>query len=399
MQEETPRRKRRWPRITIVAGIVLVLLAAAGLFGVAWWASDQAVKPNHDPANHPTYPDTVLDVRDTGSGKTVVLSASSPMTHRRGTYWLAWREGSARIGDITAQAPDSVERPLLDGPVPPKGTPVAVTMVVPSDPKIGIGLDFTEVSVPTELGPAPAWFVPATGPAESTWVIAVHGQNGRRNALTPVLPTYHRLGLPVLAITYRNDDGAPASEDGLMHLGESEWRDLESAVRYAQGQGARRIFLHAASNGGQIAGQFLARSPLAGMVTSVLMDAPTSSMRRVGEHSAEQYGAPGFATWLTGQVIKWRTGMDLEQLDLLNHPPAVKPPTLLLQGDADTQVPVQLSRDFFASAQRVGWPMEYHEFPGAEHVETWNSDPLRYEKLLADFVTRTVLTSPPGQRN
>ena len=129
----------------------------------------------------------------------------------------------------------------------------------------------------TELGPAPAWYVPASG---STWVIAVHGQNARRNAMVAI-PIFHRLGLPVLAITYRNDEGAPASADGLMHYGESEYRDLESAVRYAQSKGAKRVVLYGGSMGGMIVGQFLARSPLAGVVTATLLDSPLLSMPMV----------------------------------------------------------------------------------------------------------------------
>jgi alpha-beta hydrolase superfamily lysophospholipase len=297
------------------------------------------------------------------------------------------------MGDIVAQSPGSVERPLLDGALPTIGSAVSVVGTMPSDPKTTLGLDYSEAMVPTELGPAPAWFVPATGPADSTWVIAVHGQNGRRKAMMAIAPTLHRLGLPILAITYRNDEGAPASPDGLLHLGGTEWRDVESAVHYALDKGARRVVLYGASNGGQIAGQFLVHSPLAGTVTSMLLDAPTSSMPRVGEYVGGQYGAPRVLAKQVDQIIDWRTGDDLEQLDLLSHPPAVKPPTLLVQGDADTQAAAQMNRDFAAAGTRVGWPIQYEEFPGAEHTESWNSNPPRYEKLVTDYVTRTVLAA------
>jgi dienelactone hydrolase len=393
-QTEPPRRKHRWVRITIVSGVALLVLLAVGTFGISWLAVSQQIVPAHG-----QHLETVLAVKDVDSGKDVVITANTRPARRHGTYWLSWDGASARMGDIVAQSPDSVERPLLDGALPTIGSAVHVGGPMPSDPKTTLGLDYSEVMVPTELGPAPAWFVPATGPADSTWVIAVHGQNGRRKAMMPIAPTFHRLGLPVLAITYRNDEGAPASPDGLLHLGGSEWRDVESAVRYAQGNGARRVVLYGGSNGGQIIGQFLVHSPLAGVVTSMLLDAPTSSMPRVAEYvGGEQYGAPGVVIWLFDQIIDWRTGEDFEQLDLLRHPPAIKPPTLLIQGDADTQSPAQMNRDFSVAGKEMGWPMQYEEFPGAEHTESWNSDHLRYEKLVTGFFTSTVLTpaAPTG---
>jgi hypothetical protein len=382
-----PRLERRWLRITIGAGVSLTVLLLAGTFGVSWWAASQQIVPDHG-----QHIETVLDVKVVGSEKHVVITANTSPARRHGTYWLSWGGGSARMGDVVAQSPDSVQRPLLEGALPTIGSAVFVGGSMPSDPKTTLGLDYSEVMVPTELGPAPAWFIPATAPAHSTWVIAVHGQHGRRKAVTPIAPAFHRLGLPMLAITYRNDEGAPASPDGLLHLGGTEWRDLESAVRYAQDNGARRVVLYGASNGGQIVGQFLVHSPLAGVVTSILLDAPTSSMPRVGEYvGGEQYGAPGVVVDLVGHIIDWRTGGDLEQLDLLNHPPVIKPPTLLIQGDTDTQAPTQMNRDFAAAGKRMGWLMQYEEFPGAEHTESWNSDNLRYEKLVTDFFTRTVL--------
>jgi uncharacterized protein len=385
-RREQARRHGRL-RIAIACGLTLIVLLAAGTFGIAWWVAGEQIVPQHG-----EHIETVVAVKDVSSGKNVVITANTEAARRHGTYWLSWGGGSARMGDIVTQSPDSVERPLLDGALPTIGAAVSVAGTMPSDPKTTLGLDYSEVMVPTELGPAPAWFVPASGPADSTWVIAVHGQNGRRKAMMAIAPTLHRLGLPILAITYRNDEGAPASPDGLLHLGGTEWRDVESAVHYAQDKGARRVVLYGSSNGGQIVGQFLVHSPLAGTVTSMLLDSPTSSMPRVGEYVGGQYGAPHVLAKLVDQIIDWRTGGDLEQLDLLNHPPAIKPPTLLVQGDADTQAPAQMNRDLANAGTRVGWPIQYEEFPGAEHTESWNSNPSRYEKLVTDHVTRTVLT-------
>ena len=376
-----------------IALVVLLVLVASGFVGLGWWASSSVVKPDHQHYTNPDHSDVVLRVERASSGMNVVIGDPDAHARRPGTYRMVWGGVEAVIGDVVAASPDSVERPILHGAVPSVGETVAVTDVMISDPKSSLGLDYNEVSVATELGPAPAWYVPAPAPADSTWVIAVHGQNGRRNAML-AMPTFHRMGLPVLAITYRNDEGAPDAPDGLMHYGESEYRDVESAVRYAQSKGAQRVVLYGSSMGGQIVGQFLVRSPLAGVVSAVLLDSPLVSMPMVAAFSGQQYGAPDLAIRLTSQIIYWRTGVDMGQLDLIAHPPAVKPPTLLIAGAADSQAPVQMDRDFAAVAPSMGWPVEYQEFPGAEHVQSWNSDPARYDRVVADFFAREVPAMP-----
>ncbi|MBF6064963.1 DUF829 domain-containing protein [Nocardia terpenica] len=379
-------RRRWWRRSLVLVAAVLVVALVGGTFGVAWWFADQEIGVDHGPRQ-----DTVLAVENAGAGKNVVLTASSPDARHRGTYWMSWDGAFAQVGDIVAEAPGKVTRPLLAGATPPLGTSVYVGAAVPSDPKTGLGLDYSEVTVPTELGPAVSWLIPAQDPAATTWVVAVHGQNGQRKAMLPIAPVLHRLGLPMLVLGYRNDEAAPRSPDHLLHLGGSEWRDVEAAVRYAQGHGAHRIVLYSESNGGQINGQFLTHSPLADTVTAVVMDAPTTSMPQVAAYAGKQHGVPGFVVDLTDKIIEWRTGDDWAALDLLTHPPTVKPPLLVLQGDADTQAPPQMNRDFYAASRRIGWPMQYAEFPGAEHVEAWNSDPARYNQLVHDFLATTAL--------
>ena len=91
-------------------------------------------------------------------------------------------------------------------------------------------------TIPGELGALPAWFVPG---ARDTWVITVHGLGTTREHPMVVMDFLHRHRFPVLDLAYRGDPGAPAPPDGLSHLGETEWRDLDAAIRYAVRYGAR----------------------------------------------------------------------------------------------------------------------------------------------------------------
>ena len=113
------------------------------------------------------------------------------------------------------------------------------------------------------------------GPGRSrTWAIVVHGINSTPETGLRIVPALHRAGLPTLLITYREDLGAPPSPDGFHHMGQTEWRDLGAAARYALAHGARRLILVGYSMGGAIVSQFMERSPLAPRVAGLVLDAP-----------------------------------------------------------------------------------------------------------------------------
>ncbi|KAA2255637.1 prolyl oligopeptidase family serine peptidase [Solihabitans fulvus] len=379
-------RRRRGRRFVLITVVSLLVLAVGGAFGVGWYYSGQLL----DPANaHPGLPDTALGAAGTPDKPTVLL-AESDNTKMPGTWGLVWGGGAARVGDVVSRSGGRVERAMLDGTPPAPNTKVRLeTSVWTTDPKVAFGLGFDEVSVRTELGDAPAWFVPATR-TDTTWAIAVHGRGGSRTETLRALPQLHEAGLPVLSVTYRNDLGAPASPDGLFHLGDTEWHDLEAAVRYAQDKGATHVLLYGWSMGGAIVGQFLARSPLAGSVSAVVLDAPVTSWTKTLDLQAANRGLPSALTPVAELVSDWRADLDFDRFDLVANPPATKPPTLLFHGTADGTVPVQASRDLAAAADRLHWPLRYVEVPGAAHTAAWNVDQDGYRRNLGDFLTSTI---------
>lgn len=142
------------------------------------------------------------------------------------------------------------------------------------DPKTALGLPFQDVSYPSEVGPMPAWLVPGTSP-KSTWVIGVHGRNADKAETFRVMRTVHALGMPMLSIAYRNDVGAPPSQDRRNHLGDKEWHDVVSAMGYARAHGATGVVLYGWSMGGAMAMTTLQRDP--SFVRGVVLDSPSST--------------------------------------------------------------------------------------------------------------------------
>jgi alpha-beta hydrolase superfamily lysophospholipase len=362
--------------------VAVALVAGAA---VAWHFSSAVLVPDHS-----DWPENVTV--DSLSPGRVVLSRSDD-TLRPGVYGIGWRAGHAIVGEVLASDADSVTRRLrsVDGYLMP-GTKVAIEPdVYATNPKQALGLPFSTVSIPGELGPMPAWEIPGRG---HTWAIVVHGINGVPLEGLRIAPTLHRAGLPTLLMTYREDLGAPASPDGFHHQGLTEWRDLGAAARYAFAHGARRLVLIGYSMGGAIVAQFMERSPLAGRVAGLVLDAPALDWRGILEFNATEMGFPSFAALPVEWAIDSRIDADWDSLDAIEHADDFHLPILLFHGTDDRVVPISDSDEFAAELPR--W-VTYYRVPKAGHTEAWNVDPALYGRRLGAFLGR-IGTQETGGR-
>lgn len=372
------KRHRRWPWI-VLGSVVLVIVLAGG--AVVLGGTQVLLTPHHGMV---TALGKVVAVDD----DEITLSRSNA-AERVGTYGLVWddaagaQSGSAVIGPISASTANTVTRPISNvvGELR-AGTSVQLNPNVHTrDPRISLGIDFKNVNIDGELGPMPAWQVPGNG---STWVLFVHGIDGQRESGLRPLPTIVDAGLPTLLITYRNDIDAPPSPNGLIALGETEWRDLEAAAEYAMAQGATSFVLYGDSMGGSIVTQFMHQSPHAERVGGMVLDAPVLNWAGVLQGQAQRLSL-GFLTAPLQEAVQWRGGIDLallnelDQLETFEHLPI-----LLFQGLADPLVPHAESQAFATSLPMA----QYVPVADAGHIQSWNVDPAAYEQHLAAFLAQ-----------
>jgi uncharacterized protein len=370
------------------AGLGIGLGMGAGAAGIGWFYSSVLL----DTSARPVFPERVLAVADGA----ITLTASR-LTTQPGTWGLRWASdhegGLAVLGPVAGESKHEVVRPLIGGDRPEPGS-AAVLDAGPYDPDPAArGLAFENVDVPGPLGSYPAWFVPADG---DTWAVLVHGRGGARREALRILPALHALGLQQLVISYRNDVDAPASPDGYYHLGDTEWEDVEAAVRFAVERGARRIVLFGWSMGGAVTGAFLDRSADAARVVAVVWDAPLVDWRATLRQQARNRRLPPGFSPLASAVTSRRIGIDFNRFDLVRNPPAVRPPTLVVHSAGDTAVPVSASRALAAASRDLGWPMRYLEVPLVEHTASWNADPAAYEQEVTSFLAEVLDGRPEG---
>ena len=362
----------------LVAGAAAFIAALMG--GIGWYFSDQIVRPE---------PRTPLEsgLVVTWVDDTTITLAGSALARVGRVWFLEWAGGFGAAGDVA----DSDRRHVTRRFRPLDGRPTAGSAVdlgaylSDGDPRRAAGLAFEEVSIP---GGFPAWFIPG---ARDTWVVFVHGMSASRGEALRALPAVAGQGFPTLVITYRNDPGVPGSKDGLSHLGATEWLDLEAAVRYAQGRGARRVVLFGFSMGGAIVADFLSRSELSHSVVGVVLDAPVLDWSATVRLAAQQRRVPGFITAIAQRAVSIRTGFRWDGPEGKVPPGVFRTPVLLFHGVADRKVPIGTSE---ALADALGGRVTFVRTAGAGHVQSWNFDPEGYERTLTEWLSRVA----PGRR-
>ena len=375
--------------------VVVLVLVLAFFVGGGWFYAGQI----RDGALASKAPDTpalqsqVLAVGD----HSITLArdpASPPELTEAGTWGLRWPAGYGRLGAIRALGADRVERAFtrLEGTPPQVGERSAVDGYAwPADPALAASRPAREVTYPSPLGPAPAWLV---GGHRDTWVILVHGYNAARTETLRALATVTRLGYPALAVSYRNDPGAPRSRDGLRRWGATEWRDLEAATRYAVGHGAGGVVLAGFSMGGAVVTSFLLSSPLAARVRGVVLDAPALDLGAVIDRGAVDRDLPVLGTPVPPALTEVAKGiaglrwhLDWGQLDYVDRAGRLATPMLVFHQTGDPTVPVAISEALAAARPDL---VTLERFGGDGHVQSWNVDRPRYERALRAFLERVA---------
>jgi fermentation-respiration switch protein FrsA (DUF1100 family) len=211
-----------------------------------------------------------------------------------------------------------------------------------------------------------------------------------------LFPFYARHQLPVLSLAYRGDPGAPVPADRVRHLGDTEWRDAEAAVRYAVQHGAQQVVLHGWSSGASMAlraAEELSRrrgrasggmSGVAGRISGLVLDSPVLDWRATLRAMASARHIPRPLLPLAVRAAQGRAHVEPDRLGAVMDPAVLDVPTLLVHGPDDTVAHWQTSKAFAAAREEL---ISLHPVPHAPHAAMWNADPAAYEEKLRHFLT------------
>ncbi|OAR25223.1 hypothetical protein A8W25_06120 [Streptomyces sp. ERV7] len=369
------------PATATAAAVTTLIGVGAAAVAAGRYASDAALKA---PPGRPLPTDPDLTVHSTAPGRIALTRCLASL--RPGTYGIEGRGVHAVVGEVVdvPHAADTVVRRLerVTWGSPQPGDRVRFTpQLHHGTPAEALGLDHEDVEIPAELGVLPAWLVKGV---RNTWVITVHGLGTTREHPLNVMGFLHRHRLPVLDLAYRGDEGAPRSPDGLGHLGDSEWRDLDAAIRYAVRSGAEGVILHGWSTGATMALHAAASSGMRERVRGVVLDSPVLDWEGTLRALALAHGTPSALLPLAVRAAQGRTGPHGDHLREAADPAALSVPTLIFHGPDDTLASWPLTRELAARRPDL---VTLHTVQQAPHASMWNADPDRYEEALRRFLT------------
>ncbi|MGW6569435.1 alpha/beta hydrolase [Streptomyces sp. NPDC054975] len=370
------------PATATAAAVTTLLGAGAAVLAAGRYAGDVALKAT---SGRPLPGDPRLTVHATAPDRVSLTRSLASL--RPGTYGIEGGGVHAVVGPVLDRVPhtaDTVVRRLVrveHGDLGP-GARVRFTPELHSGtPETALGVVQEDVEIPGELGSLPAWLVPGARP---TWVIALHGIGTTRRHALNLVPFLSRRSVPVLCLSYRGDEGAPPSPDGLGHLGDSEWRDVDAAVRYALRRGAAHVVLLGWGTGASMALHAAAESGVRDAIRGLVLDSPVLDREATLRNLAAARRVPGPLLPLAVRAATGRGWPHGDRLPQATDPGALRVQTLVLHGPDDTIAPWEPSLELAARRPEL---VTLHTVRGAPHAAMWNADPVRYEEALRRFLT------------
>jgi fermentation-respiration switch protein FrsA (DUF1100 family) len=221
------------------------------------------------------------------------------------------------------------------------------------------------------------WFQAADGAKLFGWyvdagedrpvIIWCHGNAGNIVHRLDNLRFLFQRDLSVFLFDYRGygrSQGSRPTEEGL-YLDAIGAHDYLTRVRLIRPE---RLIIFGRSLGAAVAGDLALRKPASGLI----LESPFPSVEAVAKF---YYG---------GLPLHWLLGAEFRLIDRV---PALSLPKLVIHGDRDDIIPIELGRQVFEAAKP---PKSFHLIPGAQHNNTYQVGGESYFQVFSDFAAGAI---------
>lgn len=369
------------PRWLVVLTLVLVVLFTVAFFAVGWYFSSKLLTVTPQKIDYDQTVSAIKGDSYTLKGSAYDIEGIVGYIRSDGSFGGTF---SPPVDKNTSATTSTRTLQDLKGDAPKVGDSLSLQgNIWTTDPKQALGIDFQSITYTSSIGTLDAWLIPNSD--SHVWTIAVHGIGAQKREMLRFVRPVLAAGDTMMVISYRGDVGQPASKNGYTHLGDTEWEDVQAAVRYAKAHGATEIHLYGTSLGGSLTENYLRRSSDVGSanITKVVLDSPALNWGEILRHRVVKMGYPSFIAIPGMTVAHLRAGIDFDRIT--TKPGSIKQPTLIIHNADDTSVPQSGSvRVAKAQPQLVN----FVDFGAGGHIRAWNHDPQGYEKLVSSFLKK-----------
>lgn len=228
-------------------------------------------------------------------------------------------------------------------------------------------------------------YAPAKQPTNKT-VVVIHGFGVDHDAMAPYGALFHQLGYNVLMPDDRAAGKSGGHYIGFGYLDAKDYLHWLQAIIDKNGTDSQ-IVVMGASMGGATTMMLAGMNPPK-QVKAFIEDAGyTSVMDELMFQAGDMYGIP---TWLAKILLpvvslysKIFAGYDYYQanaVQLLHHN---QRPMLFIHGGDDKFVPTKYVHEVYAA---TNGPKEKYVVPGAGHVQSYATNPAKYQAKIQDFL-------------
>ncbi len=209
------------------------------------------------------------------------------------------------------------------------------------------------------------WYVETQ--ADRPVLLWCHGNAGNIINRLENLGLLYQLGCSVFIFDYRGYGRSQArrpSEDGLYQdaIGAYDYLTQIRKIR------PERIVLFGRSLGASVAAELAARKPAAALI----LESPFPSVEAVAKFH------------YSGLPVHWLLGAEFRLIDRL---PQLSLPKLIIHGDKDDIIPIELGREVFDAAKP---PKEWYVIQGADHNNTYQVGGGAYFRKFGEFVKKAL---------
>ncbi|AMV62977.1 alpha/beta hydrolase [Pediococcus damnosus] len=220
-------------------------------------------------------------------------------------------------------------------------------------------------------------------------VILAHGYHNVHDQMIPYAKMFMDLGYNVLMPDAR---GHGVSDGHIVGFG---WLDRRDYIKWTEEINKRstskqKIVLFGVSMGAATVLAAAGEPDLPSNVDAVIEDNGFSSAQkefsyRLGHH----YFLPPFLSTFVSLMTRVTGGYSLKEADIAHQAANISIPVLMIHGDSDRYVPVEMMAEIKASLAKK-LPKESHKVHGADHVQSRKADPEKYQQTIEEFLKQWV---------